>query len=612
MSIGKLNLPALEVNDASELAIRPKALKAWLDGLPLGDMQASGYQIISTLKEYNRCRLPVSTRLESLNIFGRVAQELTSGLSASYRDSSFPLSERNRKRHALVNDLCEEMANGFKRLADEYFESWNQKSAPGKQFYDVIRIAIVYLSKQLVAAYSVYTMEPKGVWQDLHSLFKMVEVVSHSRQPDNQSEPQKVNPDHESVLNAYLRITMLSITNPYHLMQGEAQLIYNYLNKWVEGCRIVSMNGYIVDKGDLIIDLDHDMPPHFVYQDNIEHPKNCRSIDMSKLLGKFKEAIHSLTTRKEAAGGVVNSNLSFNERIRRDMLLRLQSVWDKRTERGAPRKSSEAKLRLVSSLSACHYFIDEKKDFYPESDEVRIHKPERNIEGSSESVLSLMPVDYEPWKEDEERHRADADLESQRLSLSNEDMDIWEKIYASKSHSRALHETHLSKYQDNMWQQLNTSHNGMGVRYEASENARVSVGNIIAYHPEDDPDKWRIGVVTWMKEFGLNHLDLGIKLVSGLARPVAARAISGAGCGSEYFRSLLFETENTGEKVTRIIVPASMYDIGTQLVLNFRTELAYVRLTNVINTTSCFTIFAFNQIEIPMIERNKIDEMKSA
>jgi len=608
MSIGKLKLPALEIKNTSELVTRPKSLKAWLDGLPLGDMQASSFQVITALKQYNRCWMTTAVRLETLNIFGRVVQELTSGLAASYRDSSFPLSERNRTRYNAVSAMCEEMALGFKRVVIDYYDTWDQKTAPQKQLYDVIRIAIVYLSKQMVAAYSTYSMEPKGVWGDLHMLFKMVEVMGKQ---DRDNKNRKINSDLDNTLNAYLRIAMLSITNPYHLMQGEAQLIYNYLNKWVEGCQIVSMNGYIVDKGDLIIDLDHDMPPYFVYQNQADQPKNCRSIDMSQLMSRFKQTIAALTTRKESAGGIANSNLTFNERIRRDMLLRLQTVWDKRAERGAPRTQSNSKLRLVSSLSACHFFIDEQKDFFPESDEVRIHKPERNID-PSETGLSLMPIDYEPWKEEEARHRADSDLESRRLSLFNEDMDIWEKIYASKSHARALHETHAVLYKDHLWQQLNTSHNGMGVRYEASENARVSVGNIVAYHPENDAQKWDIGVVTWMKEFNENRLDLGIKIMPGLARPVAARAISGAGCGSEYFRSLLFDTENSGEKITRIIVPASIYDLGTQLVLNFRTELAYIRLTSVINTTSCYTIFGFNQIEIPMIERNKIDELKSA
>ena len=609
MEKATFNLPELSISDPSKLTNRPKALKAWLDGLPLGDMQASGFQIITILKEYNRCKIPTAIRLESLNIFGRVVQDLTAGLAASYWGSSFTLSERNRQRYALVSELCDEMANGFKWLVNDYYSDWDQKSAPKKEFYDVVRIAIVYLSKRMVAAYTTYSIEPRGVWQDLHSLYKVVEQFDTS---GNNSENLKKNPDLESTVNAYLRIVMLSITNPYHLMQGEAQLIYNYLNKWVAGCRIVSMAGYIVDKGDLIIDLDHDMPPQFVFKDDTDQPKNCRSIDMSQLMDRFKETIASLTTRKESAGGIPHSNMTFNERIRRDMLLRLQTVWDSRLERGAERISTQAKVRLVSSLSACHYYIDEQKEFFPESDEVRIHKPERNIDPSAEGGLSLLPTDYEPWKEEHNEHLADADLESKRISLFEEDTSIWEKIYASKSHARALHESHAVKYKDHLWQQLNTSHNGMGVRYEASENARVSVGNVITCQSEQEGSQWNIGVVTWMKEFDINHLDMGIKLLPGLARPVAARAISGAGCGSEYFRSLLFETENSGEKVTRIIVPASMYDIGTQLVLNFRTELVYVRLVSMVNTTSCYTIFGFNKIEIPMIERNKIDEMKSA
>ena len=328
-------------------------------------------------------------------------------------------------------------------------------------------------------------------------------------------------------------------------------------------------------------------------------------------MSRFKETIESLTTRKETAGGLENSNLSFNERIRRDMLYRLQTVWNDRLERGANRKGVSSKVRLVSSLCASHYFIDEQKEFYPESDEIRIHKPERKQE-EPQAGLSLVPADYEPWKEEAERHRVDAEIESHRLSLFDADMDVWEKIFASKSHARALHEIHATHYKDHLWQQLNVSHKGMGVRYNASENARVSVGNIIAYHPEHDVNQWCIGVVTWMKEYSTNHLDMGIKTMSGVPHAVALRAISGAGCGSEYFRGLLLKSEQGGKSVTSIVVPASMYDIGTQLVLNFRDELKYIRLTNMMKTTSCYSMFSFQDIAIPMIEQTKIKEIMSA
>lgn len=594
--------------DASKLSPKPKALKAWLDGLPLGDMETSALHVLKALREYNRCKLAPALRLETLNIYGRVVQELTAGLAAKYCDSTFPFSERNHERCMVVNKLFEEMAHGFKWLVNDYFDSWNQKAAPRKEFFDVIRIAIVYLSKRMVSAYSSYSSEPEGVWHDLHQLYKLADQFQ-SNEPVNHLA--KADVCVKDIIHAYLRIVMLSITNPYHLMQGEAHLIYNYLNKWVDGCRIVPVTGYIIDKGDLIIDLDHDVPPQFIFQDHLSQPKNCRTVDMSQLMNRFKETIESLTTRKESAGGVENSNLSFNERIRRDMLYRLQTVWNDRLERGAQRKNVSSKVRLVSSLCASHYFIDEQKEFYPESDEIRIHKPERKLE-EPQAGLSLVPADYEPWKEEAEHHRVDAELETHRLSLFDADMDVWEKIFASKSHARALHEIHATHYKDHLWQQLNVSHKGMGVRYNASENARVSVGNIIAYHPEHDLNQWCIGVVTWMKEYSTNHLDMGIKTMSGIPGAVALRAISGAGCGSEYFRGLLLTAKQSGKRVTRIIVPASMYDIGTQLVLNYGNELKYIRLTDMLQTTTCYSMFSFQDIAIPMVEQTKIKEIKSA
>jgi len=170
-----LHLHKLDDGDASKLSPKPKALKAWLGSLPLGDMEASALHLLKALREYNRCKLAPALRLETLNIYGRLVQELSAGLAAKYRDSSFPFSERDRERCMVVNKLYEEMAHGFKWLVNDYFECWNKKSAPKKEYFDVIRISIVYLSKRLVSAYSTYSLEPDGVWHDLHQLYKLAD-----------------------------------------------------------------------------------------------------------------------------------------------------------------------------------------------------------------------------------------------------------------------------------------------------------------------------------------------------------------------------------------------------------------------------------------------------
>jgi hypothetical protein len=600
-----LNLPPAEIADTLQLSPRPNMLKAWLNDLPLGDMESSAGKISRVLSMYNRCTMAPAERFAALNIFGRVVQELTAGLAAKYRTSGFPLSERNRERNRLVNQLLDEMAIGFKSLVNDLYANLPEHTLPRPDFFEAMRIAIVYLAKRVVSAYTTYSSEPPGVWEDLHQLYMLAQGYQ-GRQSKTQKTIDIASAD--SVVQAYIRIVMLAVTNPYHLMSGEAQLIYNYLNKWAAGCRIVPVRGYMVNKGDLIIDLDHDVPPQFVFNANVTQPKNARSIDMSQLMQRFKETIHNLTTRKEH-GGVENATLSFNERMRRDMLVRLQTVWNDRMERGTQRTTADEKMRLVSGLSACHCFIDGQQEFYPESDEVRIHKPERRQE--SAPGLSLVPLDDEPWKEQQEKHNVDAEIERHRLSLFSEDMDIWEKIYASKSHARELHELHKVKYRDHVWQLMNISPNGMGLRHEAAEGASIAVGNIVAYHGEADVD-WRVGTVTWMKEFATGRFEMGVMRIPGVAQPVAARAISGAGDGSEYFRALLLTSDQQGSAVIKLVVPASIYDVGTQVVLNFRTELKYIRLTDMVRTTTCYSMFCFQQIDIPMIEQTRIQELKSA
>ena len=605
----KLNftLPDLGTEKTTSLEPGPKLLKSWLDELPLGDMEASGLQVLSALQAYNRVVLTPSERLQTLNIFGRVVQELTAGLTSKYRDSTFPLSERNRQRYQLVDKLLEEIAFGFKRLVLDLHNKWNQTQMPSRELFDAIRISIVYLAKRLVAAYGTYSTEPAGIWRDLHQLYMLANQFQIKYSEKNYtSQIQQVT----DVIHAYLRIVMLSITNPYHLMQGEAQLIYNYLNKWVAGCRIVLLSGNQLHNGDLVIDLDSDFAPQFVYCDDFHRPRNARTVDMENLLLRFKQTISGLTTRKQSAGGIENANMTFNERIRRDMLFRLQTVWNNRMQRAGERVASSEKLQLVSSLSATHFFVDGQKEFFPESDEVRIHKPERNLT-SSEQVLSLVPIDYEPWKDEDDINSIETDFENKRISLFNEDLDIWEKIFASKSHARAMHQKHAMHYKSHTWNQTNSSDHGLGLRYEATENARVSVGNIVAYY-SDIGKKWCLGVVTWMKEQTINQFHMGVRLINGMPEAVAVRAISGTGSGSEYFRCLQLSESSENNNSTKLIVPASIYDVGTQVVLNYRDKLIYVQLTDMIKTTTCYSMFRYQVIEVPAVEQNKIIQIKSA
>jgi len=59
-----------------------------------------------------------------------------------------------------------------------------------------------------------------------------------------------------------------------------------------------------------------------------------------------------------------------------------------------------------------------------------------------------------------------------------------------------------------------------------------------------------------------------------------------------------------------LLVPASIFDIGTQLVLNRQSRLEYVRLTQMVETTSAYSMFVFKHIEVPPSEQAKISAIQ--
>lgn len=595
----KINVPEITVLSPSKLNPKPKDIKSWLHQLPQADLNACSSLVTEALVAYNRCLMSSNDRLMVLNHFSGVVQELIKGQSYKYKDSAFPLSERNRVRCDHVNRLLDEMATGFKWLVAGILEENERKNTINPELFEVVRITLVYLSKRMLSAYTTYSAEPAHLWQDMHQLYKVVESIGARLDPKRN---QKILADIKIIERTYLRIVMLSITNPYHLMQGESQLIFNYLNKWVEGCNVVPLQGYALKDGDLLIDLDSDNPPQFILSKDVAHSRHCRTVDMKELMERFHAAVDGLTTRKGKA--LKNIKLSFNERMRRDMLIRLRNVWVGRLKRLEERQATDNDISLVAGLSASHFFIDGEKEFYPESDEIQIHKPQQGEFG-----LSLVTDEMEDWQFDDEKTKVNAEM--QRLSRFNANADVWEQIFSSKSHARAMLDANAVKHHSFTWHKRNESEHGVGLRNVSGDNVKLNVGNIVSFHPENDDKQWCLGMVTWLKEYASDHLDIGVQYIKGVPMPVAVRAISGTGGGSEYFRALLFKSEGD-EHFAKVMVPAAMYDVGTQLVLNFRRELRYIRLVDVARTSSSCTMFGFHEIEIPLVEQSKIKKIKEA
>jgi hypothetical protein len=579
----------------------PEEIPAWLENLPLGNPEKAAEQLIILLGHYNTVVLEPSQRRALMDNLVITANENAKALQAKYRDSAYPLAERNAQRYGLVDKLFSDMAVGYKCIVlDMHNKQLNAQN--GELFISSVDKSINFLAKQLLASYAIYEKEPEGVWSDLHQLYLCTEHFARHEQMLDRNE--KLH--HLCIIaqRSYRKIALLSIANPYHLMQGEAHLIYSYLNKWAVDTKVVPLGGYVASTGDLIIDLSGDKGPSFIYNMELDYPELSRTIEMTKLMERFNETINQLSKRRSNYN---DTGISFNERMRRDMLVRLQQVWVERLQRKGMRRQMTRRIRMAEGLSACHYFVDGEQDFFPERDEVKYYRPQDL--GSS---LSLVPDDYEPWKHKKTESQVTSGIDNVRVSnFEKEALDIWKKIYANESHASAMRHSMISHYETYYWHLINHSMDGIGLKRFKLSNSRVRVGSVVAFREEsNDNEVFFIGAIRWAKQQSPEEFLLGIQIIPGKPSAIAARGVSGAGNGSEYFRSLIMETPFKDYVQKSIVLPAAIFDVGSTLVMNQRTDIDYIKLTKMMRTTTAFTQFAYDVIDLPKEERIRIEELK--
>jgi hypothetical protein len=261
---------------------------------------------------------------------------------------------------------------------------------------------------------------------------------------------------------------------------------------------------------------------------------------------------------------------------------------------------------LCVGLDAAHHFTNGEQDYNPERDELYIHRPQ---ERNEDEGLTLLAINETPWDLDPSASKTSDGLDQTRLSRFEVEADVWEATHDSNIHVRDKREATWAHFQMGPWLRMNQSSGGMSLKRLPESQSRVRVGHLVAYLDHSATKIWKIGILRWLQDSQDKSFNVGLMTLAQSGIPVAVRAIGGAGAGGEYFRSLLVRSVLSDAKTPTLLVPASIYDIGTQLVLNLKTELKYLRLTKMIETTSSFSLFEYKEIAIPPAEQVKIDAL---
>ena len=543
--------------------LRVRQLTQWAQELPIGNTSLASHQMLEKLKSLNRSRYTSKDRLQLHNCLRPVFAELLHAIRQPLRQSAIPLDRKQQYTANLMQQLLEEMACGYKLAVTELAMSDSSREHSQMLLQEAIYMAMVYLSQRLVEAYSLYAEEPAQVWADLNQLYLYAERKHfHTRSVDD-PYPDTPLPIKLNIDNTYKRILLLSLAEPYHLMQFEADDTYRLVASFIDTCVIESFSE-LVTQGEYIVDLNADEGPYFLSNDAEPINGALRLIDISAVKRQLSHHLQRLL--RSTMHSAELEAVSLVERQQRDMLLRLADAWSASLVRKSQRFNLDAKVELTSGLNASHFFVSEGAVFTPEIDALRLAQGLDNID---DAIHSIFASAYREALQKDRRH------------------------------------SHKS-YALNPWWQRNISPIGIALNAEdAGQQLDVRVGELVVYRFCDKKlQRWQLGAIRWLKtaysEATPGMVNIGIMNLSNGAVPVGTKAIKGLGTGTDYFRSLLIPKQVSLQQTRSLIVPAFLYDVGSVLVVNMKQKLLHVRLTRVLISTRSFTQFEFNVVPKPL------------
>ena len=556
MATPALNIPDPRQTRRPKPHLRAKKLRQWLHSLPTANTRKATQEFVFQIEIINQSRYAVHDRIQLLDTLRPTARQLLLGLKQQTRKADIPLGLREREAYSLTQLLLAAMATGYKIVVNDLIEQNSHKDHDELQLREAIYVAMQYLSRQLVEAYQVYAPEPAGVWIELHQLYQYAEENAMLILPLDDPYPDFSLPGHYTIDLAYKRILLLALAEPYHMMQGETDDIYYLVSAWTSACHILPGKNAPAE-GEYAVDMASDRPPRFVSSDMQWDALSSRVIDLDEVKKRLDVHLQRmLRTSLEVIDHDEQQTLI--ERRQRDMLLRLAEAWHGALQRQTERQTVSSQVRMATGLDASHYYISRGEEFTPEMDELRLI--------SDEIEPTLFATAYE------------IALQKDRYHLNR-------------------------NFPVRPWWQNNASETGAALTCSADcKDTHVRVGEVVAYRaPEHPTSHWQIGVIRWLRADPNDGIDMGIMNLASSAIPMAAKGLRGAGAGTDYFRGLLIPKQVSTQQTRSILVPSAVYDVHSELAINMKSRLFYIRLVSLLRATNEFSQFTFEVLDEPPI-----------
>lgn len=527
----KLSIPSLTSASGIVLETRPRQVKEWLEALPLANGFEAARKLADALAASRQVRLSEDARLRFLGQYRHTIHALLPVLRQEYAGRPLPLGDKPKQAAQLARDMLTELTHGYKlvlmELAQRRLPFGAQKLAPL-----AAQRAIEGLGEILDICYETYAPTPAGLWGELHQIYWYAARENHHEAALPADEGGG------SVNDAYKRILLTVLADPYRLLQGQLATLKSYLARNAHRALLQPVGPVSVTHGLFLVRLDEDRPPkalaHHSGATDVRSDILLNTIPFVRNLHEQLQAVEAGTAPATAGLPEVAQDAAFQT-----LLKRLLGQWGLGPKRVFQRMAAEGSAFICTGLTALYH----------------------TLAGASEP---LSPV-----------------------AQDEQDMEITVEV-ARAGERTGQHQT----YNCTHWHVVNESAGGIALANEPHSVSRVRVGDVVGLRTASGD--WGVAVVRWIQADTPGEIHLGAQFIAPHAVAVAVRPTITAE-GTPYQPGLALPAVPALKQPERLLAARGTFHPQRELELRAQDETRIVRAQRLIEQTDSFEVFEFDE-----------------
>ena len=553
-----LSTPALNNDSLDNIQNKPEQVQAWLQRLPLININETSHQLHKALMAANRSAMREEWRLQNLEAFREFVHLVTEKLEQKYNNKPLPLSEEDGLTAELVRHFQIEMANGYKKFINDVYSRYKPKLTGRHAAALVVPIhrAIRYLTATLLHSYQFYTLCPVGTWHEIHQLFKLAD--NHQLINIEIDDPLNTSIPKSTIAHIYKQALLLDLSDPYHMSAGMIRKTGIYLDRWASQSKIKKADPEFRESCQFLINASVDRGGEVLTEASCPEgdARNCYLFTTIELARTIHGQLSAFKDGDKPNPDGLSEN--FYNQHTRQLLLRLMNSWGVNPKRIFPRTSLNDKtIELTFGLKSICFYTNHSHKFITSAELMGPNKHRTRIGTLYAKTESLEEPEPGP-------------------------AGIFDE-------TNSQHHT--------TWNIIDESAGGLALGSTELAHVQVRVGDLAGIQ-EDGNNLWGLAIVRWVKCLSANRMEIGIQRLAPRAKPVAIKVLSPNDEESEFMPGILVPELPALKQAKSLITPRGIFKPDRIIYMDDGNMLYRIKSKEMVELTGAFERFHYGEVDI--------------